>query len=48
VDFEGDPFVGNQGLEYLFGFAARNANDEFIMKSDGLLAATRRRKGLNG
>jgi len=28
VDIEGDPFVGEQGLQYLFGFAARDANGE--------------------
>ncbi|HEY6946628.1 MAG TPA: TM0106 family RecB-like putative nuclease, partial [Candidatus Acidoferrum sp.] len=26
MDFEGDPFVGEQGLQYLFGFAARDAD----------------------
>jgi predicted RecB family nuclease len=25
MDFEGDPFVGEQGLQYLFGFALRDA-----------------------
>ena len=28
VDLEGDPFVGEQGLQYLFGFAVRNAGGE--------------------
>jgi predicted RecB family nuclease len=27
VDFEGDPFAGESGLQYLFGFAFRNAVD---------------------
>jgi predicted RecB family nuclease len=30
MDFEGDPFVGEQGLQYLFGFAASNAGGEFV------------------
>jgi len=29
VDLEGDPFVGEQGLQYLFGLAFRNAEDEW-------------------
>ncbi len=28
VDLEGDPFVGEQGLQYLFGFVFRNAGGE--------------------
>jgi predicted RecB family nuclease len=28
VDLEGDPFVGQWGLQYLFGFAFNNAGDE--------------------
>ena len=28
VDLEGDPFVGNSGLQYLFGVAAKNADDQ--------------------
>lgn len=28
-DFEGDPFVGNSGLEYLFGFVFENTPDEY-------------------
>lgn len=28
-DFEGDPFVGNSGLEYLFGFVFHNRPDEY-------------------
>jgi uncharacterized protein len=28
VDLEGDPFVGEQGLQYLFGFAVRSASGE--------------------
>jgi len=30
MDFEGDPFVGEQGLQYLFGFAARNSSGELV------------------
>jgi uncharacterized protein len=29
VDLEGDPFVGEQGLQYLFGFAFRNGAGEW-------------------
>jgi predicted RecB family nuclease len=29
LDLEGDPFVGEQGLQYLFGFASRNARNEW-------------------
>jgi predicted RecB family nuclease len=29
VDFEGDPFVGEQGLQYLFGFAFQNAEGQW-------------------
>src|ERR1700722_3457585 len=28
VDLEGDPFVGNSGLQYLFGVAVKNADDQ--------------------
>jgi predicted RecB family nuclease len=28
MDFEGDPFVGEQGLQYLFGFACRGEDGE--------------------
>ena len=30
VDLEGDPFVGEQGLQYLFGFAVKNVGGEFV------------------
>src|SRR5947208_6188606 len=30
MDFEGDPFVGDQGLQYLFGFAARDSGGEWL------------------
>jgi predicted RecB family nuclease len=29
LDLEGDPFVGEQGLQYLFGFAFQNADGEW-------------------
>jgi len=45
VDFEGDPFVENQGLEYLFGFAARNANDEFTYEKRWALSSDQEKKG---
>ena len=32
MDFEGDPFVGDQGLQYLFGFAARGSGGELLYK----------------
>jgi len=30
LDLEGDPFVGEQGLQYLFGLAARNPHDDLV------------------
>jgi predicted RecB family nuclease len=30
VDFEGDPFAGDTGQQYLFGFAFRNARGELV------------------
>jgi predicted RecB family nuclease len=30
MDFEGDPFVGEQGLQYLFGFAVRDARGKLV------------------
>src|SRR5580704_13727993 len=29
LDLEGDPFVGEQGLQYLFGFASQSARNEW-------------------
>jgi predicted RecB family nuclease len=33
-DIEGDPFVGEEGLEYLFGYAYRDANGESLYVED--------------
>ncbi|MDR6632304.1 uncharacterized protein J2X72_001075 [Phyllobacterium sp. 1468] len=33
-DLEGDPFVGEHGLEYLFGYCYLNANGELIYQAD--------------
>ena len=30
LDFEGDPFVGQSGLQYLFGFAAQDGKGELV------------------
>src|SRR5712664_3033114 len=45
VDLEGDPFVGEQGLQYLFGFAARNARDELVYEKRWALSREEEKKG---
>lgn len=32
LDLEGDPFAGESGLQYLFGFATRNDGDQLVYK----------------
>jgi predicted RecB family nuclease len=34
LDFEGDPFVGEHGLEYLFGYVFKDEHAAFIYKGD--------------
>lgn len=45
MDFEGDPFVEGQGLEYLFGFASRNADGELIYERRWALNRDEEKKG---
>jgi uncharacterized protein len=42
-DLEGDPFVGERGLEYLFGYAFREANGTVIYRDDWALTRERER-----
>jgi uncharacterized protein len=39
LDFEGDPFVGDHGLEYLTGYAYRNAEGALILEQHWALDA---------
>src|SRR5467141_2120402 len=45
VDLEGDPFVEERGLQYLFGFAVRNANGEFSYGKRWALNREEEKKG---
>ena len=45
MDFEGDPFVGEQGLQYLFGFAVRDAAGELIYEKRWALNREEEKKG---
>ncbi len=45
VDLEGDPFVGEQGLQYLFGFAVRNASGELVYEKRWALSREEEKKG---
>src|SRR5438874_404551 len=45
MDFEGDPFVGEQGLQYLFGFAARSAGGELAYEKRWALNRDEEKKG---
>src|SRR5215472_12517500 len=45
MDFEGDPFVGEQGLQYLFGFAAREADRELVYHKRWALNREEEKKG---
>ena len=45
VDFEGDPFVGEQGLQYLFGFAFQDAGGELVYEKRWALNREEERKG---
>jgi predicted RecB family nuclease len=37
LDFEGDPFVGERGLEYLFGYVFRDEGDGWTYRADWAL-----------
>ena len=45
MDFEGDPFVGDQGLQYLFGFAARGAGGEWLYEKRWAFGRDEEKKG---
>src|SRR6266481_6284881 len=45
VDLEGDPFVGEQGLQYLFGFAVRNASGELVYEKRWALSREEEKRG---
>jgi AAA domain/RNase_H superfamily len=45
VDLEGDPFVGENGLQYLFGFAAPNAQGELKYEKRWALNREEEKKG---
>ena len=45
MDFEGDPFVGEQGLQYLFGFAVRDAGGELVYEKRWALNREEEKKG---
>jgi predicted RecB family nuclease len=45
MDFEGDPFVGDQGLQYLFGFAARGQGGELVYEKRWALNREEEKKG---
>ena len=45
VDLEGDPFVGEQGLQYLFGFAFRNATGEWSYEKRWALQREEEKRG---
>jgi predicted RecB family nuclease len=45
VDLEGDPYVGEQGLQYLFGFVFRNASGEWSYDKKWALNREEEKKG---
>lgn len=45
MDFEGDPFVGDPGLQYLFGFAAGSAGGELVYEKRWALNREEEKKG---
>ena len=45
VDLEGDPFVGESGLQYLFGFAFRNVDGELSYEKRWALSREEEKKG---
>lgn len=44
LDLEGDPFVGEQGLQYLFGFAVKNASGKWRYEKQWALNAEEEKK----
>ena len=45
LDLEGDPFVAESGLQYLFGFASRNADGELSYEKRWALNRDEEKKG---
>jgi predicted RecB family nuclease len=45
MDFEGDPFVGEQGLQYLFGFAVRDAGGQLVYEKRWALNREEEKRG---
>src|SRR5215831_10118675 len=45
MDFEGDPFVGEQGLQYLFGFAFRDAAGDLVYEKRWALNREEEKQG---
>lgn len=45
VDLEGDPFVGESGLQYLFGLAFKNADGELLYEKRWALNREQEKKG---
>jgi len=45
VDLEGDPFVGESGLQYLFGFAFKNAQGELCYEKTWALNREEEKRG---
>ncbi len=45
LDIEGDPFVGESGLQYLFGFAFKNATGEMSYEKRWALNRQEEKKG---
>ena len=45
LDLEGDPFVGEHGLQYLFGFAARNPAGELSYEKRWALNSVEEKRG---
>ena len=45
MDFEGDPFVGEHGLQYLFGFVFRSASGEWSYEKKWALSREEEKKG---
>jgi len=48
MDFEGDPFVGEQGLQYLFGFAFRDAAGALVYEKRWALNRGQEKGGFRG
>jgi uncharacterized protein len=48
LDLEGDPFVGEHGLEYLFGYLVRGADGTVIYEGDWALTRTEEKRAFEG